>query len=87
MWVCSLKGKTLGTVVRKLAWAATIYHLWRQRNARIQENQYLGQGYIIDLICIDVRLKAASFSEFVDNPSNRSYCDRWKISYSILKNL
>jgi hypothetical protein len=33
------RNKSLKAIVRKLAWSATVYHLWRQRNEIWHGNQ------------------------------------------------
>ena len=36
------------------------------------------------LICNDVRLRISSFQKVVDNPENRSMCERWSFRLNIL---
>ena len=40
LWVIAAKVKSFCSITRKIAWGATIYHLWGHRNSRIQENNY-----------------------------------------------
>ena len=54
LWVIASKGKSFSSVKRKIAWGATIYHLWGHRNRRIQENSYAPADNIFHLICDDV---------------------------------
>ena len=55
LWVIANKGKSFYSITRKIAWGATIYHLWGHRNRRIQENVYAPADTIFHLICDDVR--------------------------------
>ena len=40
LWVMGAKGKSFISITKRIAWGATIYHLWRHRNSRIHENDY-----------------------------------------------
>lgn len=47
-WMCSrLKGKSLITVILKLAWNAFIYAIWRERNPRQFRQQISSEEVII----------------------------------------
>ena len=35
LWVIAAKGKSFCSITNRIAWGATIYHLWKQRNSRI----------------------------------------------------
>ena len=41
LWVIATKGKSFCSITKRIAWSATIYHLWGQRNSRIHENLFL----------------------------------------------
>ena len=55
--VMGAKGKSFISITKRIAWGATIYHLWRHRNSRIHENDYSSGETIFHLICNDFRLK------------------------------
>ena len=59
LWVMGAKGKSFIFITKRIAWGATIYHLWRHRNSRIHENEYSSEDTIFHLICNDVRLKVS----------------------------
>lgn len=41
LWAANqFKGKGFPSLVRKIAWGATIYHIWRERNARLYKTEY-----------------------------------------------
>ena len=74
LWVISCKGNSLCSMTKRIAWEASIYHLWRQRNARVHENQFIFVDSIFYLICNDVKLRITSFQNVADNPVNRDLC-------------
>ena len=59
LWVMGAKGKSFISIIKRIAWGATIYHLWRHRNSRIHETDYSFEETIFHLICNDVRLKVS----------------------------
>ena len=84
LWVMGAKGKSFTSIIKRIAWGATIYHLWRQRNSRIHENVYLSDEAIYHLICNDVRLRVVGMKKFEDNHANRVWCERWSFPLSTL---
>ena len=78
------KGKSFCSITMKLAWGATIYHLWGHRNSRIQENNYTPADTIFHLICDNVRLRISGLQKVADTPANRSMCERWSFPLNIL---
>ena len=84
LWVIATKGKSFCSIIKRIAWGATIYHLWRQRNSRVYENSFSPADAIFHLICNDVRLRISSFQKVVDNPVNRAMCERWSFPLNIL---
>ena len=85
LWVIGCKGNSLYSITKRIAWGVTIYHLWRQRNARIHENQFNSVDSIFFLICNDVRLRITSFQNVADSLENRDLCERWSIPLTILR--
>jgi len=55
----SLKGKGLWTILCKLALGASVYNIWRQRNALIHGNTPRTEEQIIEQIRRDVNLTVA----------------------------
>ena len=84
MWISATKGKSFSAIIKRIAWGATIYHLWRQRNNRVYENIFSPADAIFHLICNDVRLRISSFQKVADNPVNRAMCERWSFPLNIL---
>lgn len=84
LWVIhNLKGNSFAATIKKLAWAATIYHLWRERNGRIHENVFIPQTEIISFIINDIRARVWSFKGVKDNARNRSLCTNWNFNVEI----
>ena len=83
--VISCKGNSLCSITKRIAWGASIYNLWRQRNARVHENQFISVDSIFYLICNDVRLRITSFQNVVDNPAKRGLCERWRFPLNIVR--
>ena len=84
LWISATKGKSFSAIIKRIAWGATIYHLWRQRNSRVFENIFSPADAIFHLICNDVRLRISSFQKVADNPVNRAMCERWSFPLNIL---
>ena len=84
LWVMGAKGKSFISITKRIAWGATIYHLWRHRNSRIHENDYSSGETNFHLICNDVRLKVSGLPKVDDNHANRTWCERWSFPLSIL---
>ena len=84
LWVMGAKCKSFISIIKRIAWGATIYQLWRQRNNRIHENDYSSEETVFQLICNEVRLKVLGMQKEDDNHANRSWCERWFLPLSIL---
>ena len=84
LWVIATKGKSFCSITKRIAWSATIYHLWGQRNRRFHENLFSPADDIFHLICNDVRLRISGFKKDIDNPVNISMCERWSFPLNIL---
>ena len=84
LWVIAKKGISFCSITMKLAWGATIYHLWGHRNSRIQENNYTPADTIFLLICDNVRLRISGLQKVADTPANRAMFERWSFPLNIL---
>ena len=87
LWVIGCKGKSLCSITKRIAWGAVIYHVWRQRNARIYEKEFTNADTIFNIICNDVRLRITSLRNFPNIPANLSMCERWHFNPGILGSL
>ena len=41
LWVIATKGKSFCSITKRIAWSATIYHLWGQRNSKFMRTSFL----------------------------------------------
>ena len=85
LWVTGCKGTSFCSITKRIAWGASIYHLWRQRNVRIHDKVFISVESILSLICNDVRLRISSLQNVADNPMNRAMCERWSFPFTILR--
>ncbi len=51
----NLKGKTFRASICKVAWWATVYHVWVQRNNRIFDAEIKTEEQIVKAIRMDVK--------------------------------
>jgi hypothetical protein len=51
----NLKGKTFRASICKVAWWATVYHVWLQRNNRIFDAEIKTEEQIVKAIRMDVK--------------------------------
>ncbi|GAV91993.1 zf-RVT domain-containing protein [Cephalotus follicularis] len=73
------KGNAFHQTVRKLAFAATIYHLWIERNRRCLKNLFLPYQEIVRMVRQDVSGKLASGNNSVRCEQHHSLCVNWGI--------
>ena len=85
LWVTGCKGTSFCSINKRIAWGASIYHLWRQRNVRIHDKVFISVESILSLICNDVRLRISSLQKVADKPMNRAMCERWSVPLTILR--
>jgi hypothetical protein len=74
----NLKGRSFRVTLCKIAWWATLYHLWQQRNARLHAGEMKSEENIIKAIRRDVKAKM----EPVKSPTSilhQTLCNNWNI--------
>ena len=74
----NLKGRSFRVTLCKIAWWATMYHLWQQRNARLHAGEMKSEENIIKAIRRDVKAKM----EPVKSPASilhQTLCNNWNI--------
>ena len=81
------KGNSFCSITKRIAWGATIYHLWRQRNTRVHDNIFIPVDSIFSHICNVVMLRITIFQNVADNPANRAMCERWPFPLAILRSI
>lgn len=68
-----------------MAWWATVYHLWIQRNCRIQGGEVKTEEKILKSITRDVKAKMEAKSNLDNSILNKVLCINWGILGSALE--
>ncbi|GLT79503.1 hypothetical protein SLA2020_509890 [Shorea laevis] len=77
-WLCKrLKRKALLTTIIKLAWCATIYHIWKERNNRLHNRFFSSELSILEMICADVRDHVLGFAKPRMSPMPHNIAVNW----------
>lgn len=64
MWIArTCKGHSLGNIIVKLVFAATVYVLWRERNNRMYKGEARRQGLVLMEIISTVRAKVSTIGK------------------------
>ncbi|GAV69129.1 zf-RVT domain-containing protein [Cephalotus follicularis] len=78
LWMSThARGSAFHHTVRRLAFAATVYHLWIERNRRCFKNVFLPYQEIIRLVKQDVSGKLASGNSYPRCERYHSLCINW----------
>lgn len=65
-WVshlCTFKGKGLSSIIAKLSFTVTLYHVWIERNTRKFQNVQHPVHYVVNRICNDIRNRLLSLTK------------------------
>jgi hypothetical protein len=76
--ILHLKGKSFRASLCKVAWWATVYHLWLQRNSRIHGGVIKTEEQIVRDIQKDVKARLDSVI-VKTSVLNRTLCNNWKL--------
>ena len=79
-----LKGKALAKIISRVLLAASIYTIWKDRNARIFQNNYRDIISIQNDICGAVQARLCQLKGFKATQSNRWHQREWNLPDSIL---
>ena len=74
---------SFGSVIKKLCLAISVYHLWKERNARFHTNSTTSIEEVFCSIAEQVRMKLLTLRRVEDNPTNRRYQVIWNLSNKI----
>lgn len=74
----NLKGKIFRVTLCKIAWWATLYHIWLQRNARLHDGEVKIEEQIIKVIRKDVKARMEAVKA-PDSILHITLCSNWKI--------
>ncbi|GKG14993.1 hypothetical protein Tco_0354593, partial [Tanacetum coccineum] len=79
------KGKTVVSILSRIAVTATSYYIWLERNGRLFKKKTSTPDQIVDVIFSIVRLKLVTFKFKKMSTKSRLLLDQWKIpSYCIV---
>ena len=73
-----LKGKGLRVIAYKLAWWATIYHIWLQRNVIVHEDKVWTEERLKGSIIKDVKARLGFQTKFKRSILNASIRCTWR---------
>lgn len=78
------QGTGFSSTICKLALAATLYHLWRERNSRIFTQKLCSTADVTSAIIADVRGRVCSWGKVPYTRANAAICHNWNMSSSFL---
>ena len=74
---------SLQTTCWKLCLAASVYHIWLERNHRLHNSSSHSVNQIRDNICFMVQTKMASLKKVEDTPKSREIAEEWNLPSTI----
>ncbi|KAG5563563.1 hypothetical protein RHGRI_006110 [Rhododendron griersonianum] len=77
-------GDGMHNCLYKLSLAATLYHLWRERNFRVFQNKKVDPGMVVQQIVSDLRCCMSAWKNVKRTLSNQRLCQWWHVSWNIL---
>ncbi|GKU95321.1 hypothetical protein SLEP1_g8694 [Rubroshorea leprosula] len=75
-----IRRKSLYCALIKLAWNATMYHVWRERNNRIYRQQFKSVSQIVNDILFDARNKVLAFAAPKSSSLPMSIAVQWGLA-------
>ena len=83
-WVATnWRGNTLSVQIKKISLAASVYHLWMERNNRLHSNSYKRTSEISCSITWMVREHLSSLRGVKNSPANRQQRQIWNLPETI----
>ena len=73
------KGKKLLSTIRKLCLAASVYHIWRERNIRLHDQLTRPASVVLQIIRDSIRGRLLTIRDIPDSEENRALLSRWNI--------
>ena len=78
-----IEGKSLNSVILRVAWHAVIYFIWQERNNRLHKNKVEGVMHILEEIKEVVRIRLLGLKKVKVNSVNFSLYKSWQLSQTI----
>jgi hypothetical protein len=79
-----LKGRGLRTLLCKLAWWTTIYHLWNQRTTVIHAGKIYIEDQLVGIIKKEIKRRIESKKCKCGSLLNRTHCSKWEINFDLI---
>ena len=76
----NIKGKALVSTVLRIAWKASIYHIWRDRNRRMYDQIYESPTQLVKHVMEAVQLRTLGVGNIADDPVNKNLCSNCGLS-------
>ncbi|GKV39485.1 hypothetical protein SLEP1_g47243 [Rubroshorea leprosula] len=77
-WFCRKTKRTaLYNTLLKLAWCASIYYIWTERNNRIHRQVFTSPSALVDKIQADVRDRVLGFAKEKTSPLSKEVATNW----------
>ncbi|GAV92516.1 hypothetical protein CFOL_v3_35895 [Cephalotus follicularis] len=73
------KGNNFPASLKKLAFVATVYHIWLETNRRCFKNSFLPFQEIVRKVCFDVAGKLSICKKIQKSERHHSLCVNWGI--------
>ncbi|KAL7229755.1 hypothetical protein ACSBR2_008294 [Camellia fascicularis] len=80
-----LEGKTLQSVIMKLSFLCTVYHIWIERNRRIFSKEHKPEEIIINMVIQMVRGRIISMNNITNSTGDNWYLVQWNLPSTIMK--
>lgn len=80
----SVKGKSLGSIISRLAFTCTVYHIWLERNNRVFTKAKIPEEIIGLNMFNMVRFRVMSIKNLKRKSNDLWFLDSWRLPSSIL---
>ena len=79
-----VKGKTLISIVLRMAWKACIYNIWCERNRRLHNGMAETSLQLLDRIKEVLRIRLVGLEKVAEDDINRALCCNWGFTFELI---
>lgn len=79
------KGKSLATIIHRLSFCSSVYHIWLERNNRIFSHERKPEEVVVKGIVSLVRYRLLAISNITRTQTDEWFLKEWRLPTSILK--
>lgn len=79
------RGKSIATIIKRLAFSCIVYHAWLERNNRIFSNERKPEEILLNNIICMVRYRALALSNIKKSPIDTWFLQEYRLPSTILK--